>query len=217
MFTFTDTEKQPELEADVLFLIDSSYEVSQEDLAREKDFIKSLVRSLNISSDSSRAALISYGDRGSLSSRFIGLESLTDFDRSVDNASYIGGERRIDKAVEMVTRLLNEAGTASSKVVIFLTAGRQASSGKSLEDVVQPLHHHGAKTYVVAIGKQTNVQEFKPLVIAPEDVVTVQSFIELNTQKTRIANHISERAGKRQNHVMCTVLKVVYTKLFVAG
>ena len=181
-----------------MFVIDSSYEVSQEDLAREKDFIKSLVRSLNISSDSSRAALISYGDRGSISSRFIGLKRLTDFDRSVDNASYIGGERRIDKAVEMVVRLLNEAGTASSKVVIFLTAGGQASSGKPLEDVVQPLRRHGTKTYVVAIGKQTDVQELKPLVISPEDVVTVQSFTELNSQENRIANHISERAGERQ-------------------
>ena len=203
MFTFTDTKKQPELDADVLFLIDSSYEVSQEDLVREKDFIKSLVRSLNISSDSSRAALISYGDRGSISSRFIRLKNLTDFDRFVDNASYIGGERRIDKAVEMATRLLNEAGAASSKVVIFLTAGKQASSGKSLEDVVQPLRRHGTKTYVIAIGKQTDLQELKPLVISPEDVLTVQSFTELRTQENRVANLITERAGKRQNETNC--------------
>lgn len=195
---FSDTKKEPKLEADVLFLIDSSYEVSQEDLAQEKDFIKSLIRSLNVSSDSPRAALISYGDRGSISSRFIGLKSLTDFDRSVDNASYIGGERRIDKAVEMVTRLLNEARPASSKVVIFLTGGRQASSGKSLEDVAQPLRRHGTKTYVIAIGKQTDLQELKPLVISPEDVVTVQSFTELSTQENRISNLITERAGERQ-------------------
>ena len=204
MFTFADTKKQPKLEADVLFLIDSSYEVSQEDLAREKDFIKSLVRSLNVSSDSSRAALISYGDRGSISSRFTGLKGLTDFDRSVDNASYIGGERRIDKAVEMVTRLLNEARAASSKVVIFLTGGKQASSGKSLEDVVQPLRRSGTKTYVIAIGKQTDLQELKPLVISPEDVVTVQSFTELSTQENRISNIITERAGKRQNDILAS-------------
>lgn len=208
LLTFAVSEKQPKLEADVLFVIDSSYEVSQEDFKIEKNFIKSLVRSLNMSSDSSRTALISYGDRASLTSRFIDLQSLIDFDKSVDNASYIGGDRRIDKAVEMVSRLLNEAGGASSKVVIFLTAGRQASSGRPLEDVVQPLRQNGAKTYVIAIRKQTDVQDLRPLVDTSEDVVRVLSFKELDPEKTRIANHISEKAGKRQNLLIFYCFKV---------
>lgn len=196
-----------------MFVIDSSYEVSQEDYKREKDFIKSLVRSLNMSSDSSRAALISYGDHGSLNSRFIGLQSLVDFDRSVDNASYIGGDRRIDNALEMVTRLLSEAGTASSKVVIFLTGGKHASSGESLGDAMEQLRHHDAKMYVIAIGKQADFQELRSLVGSKEDVLKVLSFKELNSQKTRIASHITEKAGERENVVL---LKVV-VEIIITG
>lgn len=198
----TAPEKQPKLDADVLFVMDSSYEVSQVDYKTEKDFIKSLVRSLNMSMDTSRAALISYGNLGSLTSRFIGLKSLTDFDKSVDNASYIGGERRIDKALEIVTRILNEARAGSSKIVIFLTKGRQASGGKSLEEVAEPLRQNGANTYVIAIGKDADINELRPLVASPEDVVTVVSFKELNSQRTKIASHISEKAGNYKSKML---------------
>lgn len=193
--------KQPKLEADVLFVIDSSYQVTQDDYKREKEFIKSLLLSLNMTSDSSRAALITYGDHGSLASRFTGLQSFDDFDKSVDNASYVGGDRRIDKALKMVARVLNEAGPASSKLVIFLIGGRQASGG-GLDDAMEPLRQFGAKTFVISIGKQPDVQELRPLVSSPEDIVTVVTFKDLKSQTSRIANHISEKAGKEGNYLI---------------
>ena len=185
------------MEADVLFVIDSSYEVSQDDYKSEKDFIKSLLRSLNMSSDSSRAALITFGDRASLVSRFTGLQKLEDFDKSIDSASYIGGDRRIDKGLKMVARVLNEAGKASLIVVIFLTGGRQASSGGTLDDPVEPVRQSGAKTFVIAIGKNPDVQELRPLVASPKDVVTVVSFKDLDSQTKRVASHISSSAGEK--------------------
>lgn len=193
--------KQPELEAEVLFVIDSSYEVDQGDYKRQKEFIKSLLRGLDMSTESSRAALITYGDHSSIASRFIGLQSLDDFDKSVDNASYIGGDRRIDNALKMVARLLNEAEAASSKLVIFLTGGKQSSSGGSLNDAVEPLRQSGAKTFVIAIGKQPDVQQLRPLVASPNDVLTVITFKDLNSQTSRIASHVREKAGKGRNNV----------------
>lgn len=184
------------MDADILFIMDSSYEVNQEEYKSEKDFIKSLIRSLNVSLDTSRAALISYGDLGSLNSRFIGLKSLSDFDKLVDNATYVGGERRIDRALEKSTQILNEARAGSSKFVIFLTGGRQASSGKPLDEVVGPLRENGVKTYVITIGKKSDAQELRPLVASPEDLVSLLSFKELNSQISKIARHISEKAGK---------------------
>ena len=189
------------MEADVLFVIDSSYEVSKDDYKSEKDFIKSLLRSLNMSSDSSRAALITFGDSASLVSRFTGLQSLEDFEKSVDSASYIGGDRRIDKAFKMVARVLNEAGTTSSKVVIFLTGGKQASSGGTLDDAVEPLRQSGAKTFVIAIGKRPDVQELRPFVASPKDVITVVSFKDLVSQTKQVASHISGNAGEKPQFV----------------
>lgn len=200
MFTI-DHDEQPEMEADVLFVIDSSYEVSQGDYKSEKDFIKSLLRSLNMSSDSSRAALITFGDSASLVFRFTGLQSLEDFEKSVDSASYIGGDTRIDKALKMVARVLNERGTASSKVVIFLTGGKQASSGGALDDAVQPLRQSNAKTFVIAIGKRPDVQELRPLVASPKDVITVVSFKDLDSQTKQVASHISGNAGEKPQFV----------------
>ena len=200
--------KQHQLEAEVVFVIDSSYEVTQEDYKKQKEFIKSLVRDLDLSSNRSRAALITYGDRGTLTSRFIGLKNLDALDKSIDNASYVGGDRRIDKGLKMVARALNEAGATTTKLVIFLTAGKQASSGGSLGDAVQPIRQFGAKTFVIAIGKKPDVQELRPLVASPENVVTVVSFKELKSQTTRVASHISENAGKKKK-MLFRFLKVI--------
>lgn len=74
--------------------------------------------------DSLCVVLIFYGDCGLISFRFIGFKSLIDFDRFVDNVLYIGGERRIDKVVEMVIWFLNEVRLVFLKVVIFFIGGR---------------------------------------------------------------------------------------------
>lgn len=189
--------KQPDFEADVIFVIDSSYDVKQDDYKAEKEFIKSLVRDLELSTNSSRAAFITYGDRSSIASRFVGLKDLATFDVSVNNASYVGGTRRIDRALQAVARLLEETRRDTPKLVILLTAGNQTSGVGSLGAAVDSVRQFGAKTFVVAIGDKLDVQKLKPLVGSPDDVVTVVSFKELKSQSTGIANHIGETAGEK--------------------
>ena len=191
-----DPVHETRLDTDVLFVLDSSYEVSQNDFKIQKDFVKSILRNLDIAPDGSRAAAITYGDQASYASRFIDLQSFEDFDKAVDDASYVGGERRIDRALRMGNRLLKEAKEESSKVVIFLTGGRQASTGESLLDITEPMRMAGVKTVVVAVGKKTDAKELRPLVVVPQDVLSVKSFENLQSQTKQVSGHISERAGK---------------------
>lgn len=189
--------KQPEFEADVIFVIDSSYDIKQDDYKAEKEFIKSLVRDLKLLTNSSRAAFITYGDRSSIASRFVGLKDLAAFDVSINNASYIGGTRRIDRALQAVARLLEETRRDTPKLIVLLTAGKQTSGVGSLGAAADSVMQFGAKTFVVAIGDRPDVQKLKTLVRSPDDVVTVVSFKDLKSQSTRIANHIGETAGEK--------------------
>ena len=182
-------------------MIDSSFEVSQIEFKLQKDFIKSLLRSLDIAPDASRTAVISYGDQPSLTSRFISLQNFKDFYRVVDSASYVGGERRIDQAFRMVNRLLNEAEEDSSKVVIFLTAGKQTIGGVSLFDITEPMRLSGVKVIVIAIGKDADAKELGALVSIPQDVLTVTSFENLQSQTKQISGYIRNTAGKRSSHL----------------
>lgn len=187
------------METDVIFVIDSSFEISHVEFKTQKDFIKSLLRSLDIAPDTSRAAVISYGDQPSVASRFISLQNFKDFHRVVDSASYVGGERRIDEAFRMVNRLLNEAEGDSSKVVIFLTAGKQTIGGVSLFDITEPMRLSGAKVIVVAIGKDPDPKELGALVAIPQDILTVTSFENLQSQTKQISGYINKTAGKRSS------------------
>ena len=182
--------------------MDSSFEVSQIEFKIQKDFVKSLLRSLDIAPDTSRTAVISYGDQPSLASRFIRLQNFKDFHRVVDSASYVGGERRIDQAFGMVNRLLNEAAEDSSKVVIFLTAGKQAIGGVSLFDITEQMRLSGVKVIVIAIGKDPDAKELGALVSIPQDILTVTSFENLKSQTKQISGYIRKTAGKRSIHLV---------------
>ena len=193
--------QEPKLVTDVIFAIDSSFEVSQIEFKMQKDFIKSLLRSLDMAPDTSRTAVISYGDQASLASRFISLQNFKDFYRVVDSASYVGGERRIDQAFRMVNRLLNEAEEDSSKVIIFFTAGKQTIGGVSLFDITEPMRLSGVKVIVIAIGKDADAKELGALVSIPQDVLTVTSFENLQSQTKQISGYIRNTAGKRSSHL----------------
>lgn len=165
-----------------------------------------------MSSDGSRTAVITYGDQASIVSRFTGLQPIGNFDKMVDNASYVGGDRRMDNALKMVARVLSEAKAESPTFVIFLSGGRQASTGGALNDTIEPIRQFGAKTFVIGIGKQPDFIDLRPLVAYPKDVVTVASFEDLKSQTKQVASHITERASKKPLH--CISIYVVLERTF---
>ena len=106
----------------------------------------------------------------------------------------------MDNALKMVARVLSEEKAESPKFVIFLSGGRQASTGRSFNDTIEPIRRFGAKTFVIGIGKQPDFIVLRPLVAYPKDIVTVASFKDLQSQTKQVASHITERAGKKRLH-----------------
>ena len=49
-----------DIDADIIFIIDSSSDVTPENYVREKSLVKDMARYLNVSAGGSRAALITY-------------------------------------------------------------------------------------------------------------------------------------------------------------
>ena len=184
----------------MVFVLDSSYDVTEEDYTKEKNFISSLLRNLNPSPDELRSALISYGDRASLVFRFTSFQNLSDFKNAVFSASYVGGERRIQKALDMVVRVVNEANHIVPKVVVFLTAGAQATGFKLSSTAAERFRNLGAKTFVIAIGQGANIPELKSLVEFENDIFSVLSFADLDSQTAMVSEHIKQSTGKKKKH-----------------
>ena len=180
---------------DFVFLLDSSITVDQDTFNRQKGFIKSMVRSLNVSPGTSRAAAATYGDRPVEIALLSNFKDAKTFENSVDRAVYVAGRRRIDRALEFASILLNHARPSVQRVVVLLTTGKQApdSTAPSLMDASQSLRDHGAYSYVVAVGNDPDQEELTPIIENPPDIFAVQSSEELTISSQFISGEIIRR------------------------
>lgn len=184
--------------ADVIFIMDSSFEVTQQDYVRQKGFVKDMARYLRVSAGGSRAALITYGKNSSLLFKFDGRGTLSSFDKSVDSAPFIGGRRRMDLALIDADLLLSEARPDNAKWVILLTAGRHPTGLdiKILDEASKHVRERSDKVYVVAIGSKVNLRQLQDVVVDPKDIFAVSSSGTLKSQSKLIANAIVKGHSK---------------------
>jgi hypothetical protein len=183
---------------DVVFVMDSSSPVVLQDFERQKQFVKSLARQFGISSSKSRGALVTYGNYANLNVRFDGYENLNEFDAAVDQASPVGGERRMGRALDMASRVLGEARPKAYKVAVLFTAGRQSRSVGTwfMNSASRSLRNLGAKTYVVAIGNQPDLRELRPLVDRDNDILSVLSIGNINDLTGQTVTMVTDGTGK---------------------
>jgi hypothetical protein len=165
---------------------------------KEKDFVKQIAKYLNVKLGGSRAAYISYGDQSRIVFKFNGPRSNVEFEGLVDGAPYVGGQRRMDRALDLATTLLRETRPTSPKIVILLTAGRQSPgvNRRLIDEAADRLRENGAKTYVISIGAGPNKNELTALVDRPTDIIPVRSFNTLRPKAPPIAREIASGTGK---------------------
>lgn len=186
-----------EFAADIVFIVDSSSEVSRENYNKEKGFIKSLAKTLNLVPGKTRGSVVIYSGVASLEIRFNAYSNSTAFDEAVDDLPYLGSLRRMDLGLREGADAMKDARPDVPKVVVLLTAGRQSLSSNLLPQSVKPLQDLGANIYVVAIGSQPDDQELRPVVKEPGDVLKVSTFDDLTPQTRPIAKHIVNETGKK--------------------
>lgn len=123
---FLDPELPDEFpEADVLFLVDSSSEISSSNYEKEKALVKALIQTFNSLPNKSRTALITYGNRPQVVYGFENDLSSDALQKKIDSALQMGGGRRIDRALEEGVQLMKTSGQSVPKIVFLITAGQQ--------------------------------------------------------------------------------------------
>ena len=177
------------VDADVIFLVDSSHSITKEAFQKEKDFVRSVAKHFNVLAGKSRAAIISYGS-SAFAVRQLG--SRTEFEESVGSAPMIGGVRRIDRALQNGARQIYSARPSVPKILVLLTAGKQPPGSPSLETSARLLRSLGARPFAIAIGGEPDEKELGSLVERPEDVFKIPSFNMLPAAASSLAKEIEE-------------------------
>lgn len=192
LLSFSENPR-PGLSHDVVFLMDSSSDVSRPDFNREILFVKSLARELSVSPSEFQAAVIAYGNRYSPVVPFDSYNSMPEFYSSVDSSVYQGGARRMDRALEAASTMMSSRKPTSKKTVVLVTGGRnsQEAGNNSLERSVQRLKQMGANIIIVAFGNQYDVQELLPVVQQQQDIRSVPEANDLVPYVNLIATYIT--------------------------
>ena len=184
-------ERPPDFDADIVILMDASRFVTRENFIKEKDFVKSLAKFLNVAPGNSRAALVVFGTSPYTEIRFNDYRTLRDFNGRVDQARAVGGSRRMDYALQEATKVLR-AGKRRGvpHVVVLVTTGKQSRSEDSipLDDALGPLEKLGAHTFVVAIGHDPDTST---------DVLRVPSINDLPSRVYGMAKQIKSSSGMK--------------------
>ena len=161
--------------ADLIFLLDSSNDVSTKLFKQQKEFIKSILGKFQIAANKSRAAVVRYSSTASSVIRFNTFDNLLDLVRGIENIRYLGGSRRMDAALKEANKMRETARSDVPTYVILLTAGHQASTPFStpLDRAAQPLLDSSARMFVVGIGSRLSGQELRSMAEHDRDVFRV--------------------------------------------
>lgn len=193
LFVPESTIPEP-LDADIVFLVDSSSFVSFGNFEREKSFVKSLAHFLNVNPGKSRASVVSFSSNPQLVFRFYDYRSQREFNSSVDRVPYLSGRsRRIDKALDEAVKIFKEARPDAAKILVLLTSGVQTpeQGAKDLKTAFEPLRKQGVKNIVIAVGSNINGKEFEKTLDKPKDLLRVNSYVTLPNQGKDISDKIT--------------------------
>lgn len=161
--------------ADLIFLLDSSNDVSSKLFKQQKEFIKSIVGKFQIAANKSRAAVVGYSSTARSVIKFNTFNNLLDLVRGIENIQFFGGGRRMDAALKEANKMRETGRSDVPTYVILLTAGRQASTPfpTPLERAAQPLLDSSARMFVVGIGSRPSGQELREMAEHDRDVFRV--------------------------------------------
>ncbi|XP_035174509.1 collagen alpha-6(VI) chain [Oxyura jamaicensis] len=176
--------------ADVVFLVDTSASVAQENFQKVIKFVSSLVSSLDIGHGAIQVGLAQYSDETYQVSLLNQYSSKADVLEQIGNLPYKGGETYTGRALDFVsTMYFNESAGSRAKVyvpqlMILITSGE---SSDEVELPAKKLRHRGISIYVVGVGVQ-NTSELQQIASKPFDkyLYTINSFDDLPDLSTRL-------------------------------
>lgn len=155
--------------ADIVFLVDSSSSVGPENFQKVKNFIDTLVSSLNVGTDHVRIGLAQYSDDPYVEFLLNQYSLKNDILEQIQNLTFRGGNTYTGAALNFTGEryFVEAAGSRAqehvSQVIILIT------DGESNDDVKVPatkLKARGISVYVVGIGIQ-DVNELKEIASKP--------------------------------------------------
>ena len=169
---------------DVGFILDSSGSL-RNNYEQEKEFLKSLASTFGVSSNGSRAGVVTFSYFSEHSIKLSDHSDIASFNQAVDEIPLMGSTTRIDKALCLAQKELFSLGNGGRpgvpKLLILLTDGTQTQDAGAEDpgDVAEELRADGINILVVGIGRGVNETELTHIAGEEKSVYSAASFESL--------------------------------------
>ena len=167
------------LEIDVVFFLDGSQVVTQDNFTHFVSFVKAITASLNVSENGTHVAVVLYGDSPKLVIDFDDHFDQSSLDSAVDTIIYPGSLlSNMGAGLTLVSSGLFNSGTArpnAIRVLVVLTAS------KSQDDIEVPsydlLTNDKVKIFIIGVGTEYSLGQLREISSDPDSsfVVTYTS------------------------------------------
>ena len=186
---------------DLVFVIDSSQEVTDSILEKMKEFIVNHLRSYNVSSSGTHVSLVAYGNKNEVLLPLQDGITLTALKASLTRLKKIGGERRLATALNTVR---NDVLTApkglrddSAKLVTVLITGPSTPLDPApLRRESDALKQNDVKVTVIGIGPNVKEDQIQVIASDPDNIVKVDTVNDLHEATPVLASAAKSKTGE---------------------
>ncbi|XP_067020859.1 collagen alpha-4(VI) chain-like isoform X2 [Acropora muricata] len=188
-----------QIKADILFLVDSSSAVSRLNYPHELEFVKKVVGQFRISPRYVRAGVIPYGSRAELSIPFGRHSTNEAMNRSIELLPYIGGQKRMEKALMLANQTFSEARPLVPKILLILTYGGDLTvSGANVLTPTEALRAQGVSMFVISIGQKVDYARLDQMVprsslITDKTHRTLEPYLQFAASYVRMKSGLHRR------------------------
>ena len=215
MFTAPEKCQAP---LDLIFLLDASGSVGEDNYLKEKEFIKIVASRYELASTSS-AAVIPFSSQATNEVLLGSMRTALGFASAVDNIPYDALYTRIDLALRLAydEYFLSEDSNETQKLVILLTDGIQSNypgmtpSYIPIEDTVQLLRSKAARIFAVTIGDNIDVAAMTAVTEDDDDIFQATEFNDLVAKADSISKTSCIDARKlKLMYIVCSYFNLKY-------
>ena len=192
----------------MLFVMDTSLEVTQEILNKMKAFIEEQLPLYNVSSTGTRISLLAYGDKGKIIislSEGISRGAVT---AALNKSKKIGGKRRLQVALRIARDdILSKRGGARDGVgklaVVFVAGPNDPAASVELGGEGAAMKKAGIKVLVIGIGQNVKNEDLEAMTSDPSAISKLSSEADLNQATAALSENAGNAAGNHMRISLC--------------
>lgn len=183
---------------DIVFALDGSKNVDSETFEKIKRFIQGAAGAYKIGAKQTRIGLLTYGETPVNNLHPLDGIRTAVVTQKIFDAKPVGGERKINNAIQFADRVLfdDQKTDAKSKVFVLIVAGPDAEgiADRDTKVALRRLKKKNVSVLVTAIGKQVNMEELKDVAM-DDKVIAVPEIGEIKEALTKVMEESIKATG----------------------